>query len=72
MLFNYDPFSSFEENEYLYYKAALACFDNLDKYFNRINKKDSYNAFSTRTSANKSGKTRRNDRSFHDYSKDMD
>ena len=30
MLFNYDPFADIEELEDLYYKAALAGFENLE------------------------------------------
>ena len=30
MLFNYDPFAEMEELEDLYYKAALAGFENLE------------------------------------------
>lgn len=75
MLFNYNPFSSFEEREDLYYKASIAGFENLDQYFNYVNqkkKRDSYNAFSARTPKNKSGKTRWNDRRIQLDSKNMD
>ena len=74
MLFNYNPFSSHEESEDFYYRASIAGFENLDKYLNYINQKNkgSYNAFSTRTPKNKSGKTRRNDRGIQLNRKNMD
>ena len=50
MLFNYDPFAEMEELEDLYYKAALAGFENLENislHYKNILNKEGILAFST-------------------------